>query len=178
MSCGSSKDNQASPTGGTIVAKPSVWGLPKNISTAVGKAGLPMFGAEQLAVHYHSHLDVIVDGQPITVPANIGIDQTAQKISPLHVHDERGVIHIESSSNGTFTLGQFFDEWGVVLSSTQLGENTNQGDKTVRAYVNGTLVTDDPRNIVLRPHEEIAMIYGSPNVPAQVPSTFQFSQGE
>src|SRR5882672_619347 len=93
--CGSKSNS--SPAPGTTVEKASVWSLPNNISGAVTQAGLPLFGNEQLAVHYHVHLDVLVDGQPITVPQGIGIDNTAQKISPLHTHDTTGVIHIESA---------------------------------------------------------------------------------
>ena len=69
----------------------------------------------------HAHLDVFVDGEPIAVPAGIGInidDPEVQRfkdpddsvgyggikrcrkpcISPLHTHDETGIIHTESAS--------------------------------------------------------------------------------
>ena len=48
----------------------------------------------------------------------------------LHVHADDGIIHIESpSTTQTFTLGQFFAEWGGPLSTTQVGPAT--GNVTV-----------------------------------------------
>src|SRR5262249_26867944 len=80
-----------------------------------------MLGQEELAVHYHAHLDVLVNGQPVPVPADLGIDEARRLISPLHTHDDTGVIHIESATNAPFTLGQFFAEWGQPLRATQVG---------------------------------------------------------
>src|SRR6266545_856835 len=72
------------------------WPAPANPAELVAAAGLPMLGEEGSALHIHTHLDVIVDGKPVTVPAQIGIDESTQKISPLHTHDTTGIIHIES----------------------------------------------------------------------------------
>ena len=45
----------------------------------------------------------------------------------LHTHAEDGIIHVESpSTTETFTLGQFFAEWGIPLSSTQVGPATGK----------------------------------------------------
>ncbi len=45
----------------------------------------------------------------------------------LHVHTTDGIVHIESPSKTQgFTLGQFFDIWGVPLSSTQVGPATGK----------------------------------------------------
>src|SRR5947209_3945435 len=72
------------------------WPAPSDPAARVAAAGLPMLGSEGSALHIHAHLDVIVDGRPVAVPALLGIDESAHQISPLHTHDETGVIHIES----------------------------------------------------------------------------------
>src|SRR5499433_3938616 len=100
---------------------PSSWPAPTDAYAAVQAAGLPMLGREELAVHHHAHLDVMVNGRSVPVPADIGIDEVRQLISPLHTHDDTGVIHIESAGEMPFTLGQFFAEWGQPLRATQVG---------------------------------------------------------
>jgi hypothetical protein len=32
--------------------------------------------------------------------------------SPLHTHDTSGIIHVESPTVRSFTLGEFVDLWG------------------------------------------------------------------
>src|SRR5262245_1461789 len=56
------------------------FGLPSDASAAAAQAGLPMLGQEHLNVHYHAHLDLVVRGQAVTVPAFIGIDRAKSKI--------------------------------------------------------------------------------------------------
>ncbi|MFD0328188.1 hypothetical protein ACFQZC_08120 [Streptacidiphilus monticola] len=89
------------------------WAVPADASVAVTSAGLPMLSTEGTVLHLHTHLDVYVDGKQVQVPAEIGIDQATQQISPLHSHDTSGVIHIESPEKKDFTLGQFLKEWQV-----------------------------------------------------------------
>src|SRR5262249_7959582 len=114
------------------------WGKPADASAAVAAAGLPMLGEEGNALHIHTHLDVIVNGSAVQVPAEIGIDEARQKISPLHSHDTSGVIHIESpDANASFTLGQYFTEWQVSVSADHIGGLTNDATHHLKAYVNG-----------------------------------------
>jgi len=61
-----------------------LWPAPTDPSARVAAAGLKLLDAEGTALHIHVHLDVIVSGKPITVPADLGIDLSARKISPLH----------------------------------------------------------------------------------------------
>ena len=118
---------------------------------------LPPNGNESF--HIHAHLAVYADGQPVEVPANIGFRDFEV---PMHTHDTRGVIHIEASQpSPAFTLGAFFDVWGVLFTDTQLGGYHTSGDKAVNAYVNGKKVTD-PARYVLRSHDDIVVGYGNP----------------
>jgi hypothetical protein len=153
------------------------WPAPADATAATKAAGLPMLGAEGTVEHIHAHLDVIVDGKAVTVPALIGIDEARGQISPLHTHDTTGVIHIESPVRGTFSLGQFLTEWQVSTATDHLGGLTATGDKQLRAYVNGKLASGDPAAIVMHAHDEIALVYGTTAEQRQVPSKYAFASG-
>lgn len=153
------------------------WPVPADASAAVAAAGLPMLGAEGTALHIHAHLDVIANGKPVTVPAEIGIDEAAQKISPLHTHDTTGVIHIESPTQAQFSLGQFFSEWQVSLSQNQVGGLKADATNQLKVYVNGKPITGDPAAVILHAHDEIAVVYGTAAQQQNPPSTYAFANG-
>jgi hypothetical protein len=154
------------------------WPVPADASGAVRAAGLPMLSSEGAVEHIHVHLDVIVGGQPVTVPAAVGIDQPAQKISPLHTHDTTGVVHIESPVKASFSLGQFFTEWQVSVGVDHLGGLKPAGGNQLHAYVNGTPYDGDPAAIIFHAHDEIALVYGTAEQQKNVPSSYTFPQGE
>jgi hypothetical protein len=154
------------------------WDAPADVSAAVAAAGLPMLGAEGTAVHIHAHLDIIVNGGAVQVPADIGVDEARQQISPLHSHDTTGVIHIESPTKpATFTLGQFFTEWRVSLSADHIGGLVADSTHHLKVYVNGTLHDGDPAGIVLAAHDEIAIVYGTDAQQSNIPHAYQWSNG-
>ena len=154
------------------------WDTPADTSAAVAAAGLPMLGEEGNAVHIHAHLDIIINGAPVQIPANIGIDEVRQRISPLHSHDTTGVIHIESpTAPATFTLGQFFTEWKIRLSGTCLNDVCATPDKTWRFSVNGKPYTGDPTAIQLAAHQEIAAVYGALPGGTAPPDHYDFPAG-
>ena len=135
--------------------------------------GLTTLPQEAVSTHYHSHLDVFVDGKKVNVPSLIGINAGAQYLTQLHTHDARGVIHVESpKTNDHFSLGQFVAEWGVFLNGRCLGSYCNG----LKWYLNGKRQTGDPQRYVLQPHDEIAIVIGKP--PAKIPSSYQFLAGE
>jgi hypothetical protein len=165
-----------SPTG-TATTQPGTWAAPLDAGAAAEKAGLPLLSREMLAVHYHAHLDVIVDGQHITVPAHIGIDTIRRAISPLHTHDTTGIVHIESAKNIPFTLGQFFTEWGQPLTTHQVGPKTISSGEALRVYHNGKPVAGDPAALKFQAHDEIAVWLGPSNATPHVPTSYQFRAG-
>jgi hypothetical protein len=135
--------------------------------------GLTTLPQEAVATHYHSHLDVFVDGKHVTVPKYVGINLGANYLTELHTHDTRGVIHIESpKSNDHFSLGQFVAEWGVFLNSRCIGAYCDG----LKWYLNGKLQTGNPQKYVLQPHDEVAIVVGKP--PAKIPSSYKFLGGE
>jgi hypothetical protein len=154
------------------------WSVPADASQAVAAAGLPMLGEEGSALHIHAHLDVIADGSPVQVPADIGIDAARQQISPLHTHDTTGVIHVESpDKSATFTLGQFFTEWQVSLSTDHIGGLAADDTHHLKVFINGTPQVGDPAGIVLSAHDEIAIVYGTDAQPVTVPSSYAWTNG-
>jgi hypothetical protein len=140
--------------------------------------GLPALAQEGTALHIHQHLDVSVDGRRVTVPAGIGIDELEGFISPLHTHDESGVIHVESPDVRTFTLGQFFAVWGVRLTPRCLGGYCTTGSRSLSVFVDGKRFSGDPRLLPLAEHEEIVVAYGTrAQLPRPIPARFDFAAG-
>jgi hypothetical protein len=161
-----------------VLEGPAPW--PANqagLAQRLDAAGLPtMTAMEQLAYHIHAHLDISVDGAPVTVPAQIGISDIG--IAVLHTHDPTGIIHIEAPAPRDYTLGEFFDVWGVRLTSSCIGGYCASGSSELRTYVNGKRVDGDPRAVVLNAHDEIVLAFGTTGqLPTPIPSSFDFPPG-
>jgi len=89
------------------------------------------------------------------------------------------VIHVESPTVRTYTLGQFFAVWGVRLTPSCLGGYCASGDRRLRVYVDGTPRRGDPTTLTLEPHQEIVVAFGTATqVPSPVPSAYRFPPGE
>src|SRR5204863_2260970 len=127
---------------------------PNNTDQAAARlAALDLPPAGSL-LHHHTDLLIYVNGQPATVPANVGLSSDVQ--SPLHTHTDKGTIHIESQdTNFQPVLGQFMDVWGVYFTKDCLGGDCASGDTKIRAYVNGQEWTGDPTQIPLNDQEVI-----------------------
>jgi hypothetical protein len=168
------------------------WPAPADALAFVRKAGLQPQLKESFTFHIHAHLDIYVNGRPVTVPAGMGINihdpgvrhstlpsggdayggiQICSKpcISPLHTHQPDGIVHIEDDRRRDYRLGQFFAEWGVNLDPSCVGGYCEPGAK-VAVFVDGKRHQGDPAGIVFENHEEIAVVIGSP--PDEIPSTY------
>jgi hypothetical protein len=155
-----------------------------NAATGQTVDGIQCQTNEQLVLHVHTHLTIFVNGKARVIPYGIGIPgfqavstaqgpfvQTGSCFYWLHVHANDGIIHIESpSTSQSFTLGQFFHEWGIPLSKTQVGQAT--GNVTVFFTAPGQqakLYTGNPNNIPLGNHYQIQLNVGTPIVaPVQI----------
>jgi hypothetical protein len=118
---------------------------------------------EQLATHFHTHLTILYKGQPVNVPASVGIQPTC--LYWLHTHDDSGIIHVEapkSEASRKFKLGDFFQVWGQPLNGKQVATiKLGSGDQ-LRAWVNGQPYTGDPANIPMASKEQIVLEIGPP----------------
>jgi len=169
----------------TLSTGPAPWLPPavvdngKNSAAYVAAAGLP-YKEEMLQVHYHAHLDVVIDGKATAVPPYVGFVVQGQKVAglaPLHTHDSSGIIHIENSVPATFLLGQFFVEWGVRLSPTCIGGYCADATHELAVFVGGKRYDGDPNKIVLSKHAEIAIEYGAKGKLPKPPSSYVFENG-
>ncbi|MDQ2968305.1 MAG: hypothetical protein M3R37_08320 [Actinomycetota bacterium] len=128
-------------------------------------------GHNDLVLHFHTHIDIFVNGKKVKIQALVGINPGAGYLTELHTHDDRGVIHIEAQKSRDFTVGQFFAEWAVYLDAHSIG-----GYSGMTWYLNGKQQTGNPETLVFKPHQEIAFVVGK--APAQIPSSYKFSPGE
>ena len=145
-------------------------------AAAVTIDGVQCNNMEQLVFHIHAHLDIFINGQPHTIPSQIGI--TGRCFYWLHTHDESGVIHIESPAARDYTLGQFFDIWNKTSRNNQIFGDIANGKNTPTVYVNGNKVSAgvNYKDIKLNAHDEIAIVYGKP--PNNIPSKYTFPEGD
>jgi hypothetical protein len=140
-------------------------------STANGGKGAPVdglscFPSVPQTVHIHSHLAVVLNGQLLAIPNNIGrVFATATQggcLYQLHNHDAGGRQHIEGPAPFTATLGNWFDIWGQPLARDNVGGITGL---PVVFYVtdNGvTVIHDgDPATIELKSHRLITIQIGT-----------------
>jgi hypothetical protein len=170
------------------------WPAPPDPLRLAVRAGLRPERKESLTFHVHAHLDVFVNGRRVFVPAGIGINikdpgvkvfttpdgskayggiELCAKpcISPLHTHDNTGILHTESATAVPNRLGQFFTEWGVRLGRACVGGYCRPSN--LEFFVNGNRYAGDPRAIALTNHKEIAIVIGTP--PKKIPKSADFS---
>jgi hypothetical protein len=142
---------------------------------AIGLDALPR---EALKLHIHQRMAVLVNGRFVPIPPGIGIDAKGKFITELHTHDASGIIHVESPVDRKFTLGQFFDVWGLRFSSRCLGGYCAKGRRQVMVWTNARRVRTDPRKIPLTERLSIVVAYGTPDsVPRPIPPHFPFPKG-
>lgn len=192
-----------------VIAAISFFIFKPSSTSAAQQPGDPIDGiscqAEMLNYHIHAHLTLYRNGKKAVLPQDVGIPFSAiiasnAAISPngqpyclywLHTHDTRGVVHIESPTQQTYTLGQFFDIWrktalwdaqGTLAASAGLHMDASFVDainsakaSDIHAFVGGKPVSDY-HNIPLTAHALITIELGTPVVP---PTThFAFGANE
>jgi len=130
-----------------------------------------------VADHIHAYLKIIIDGQEMQIPADIGIT-AAGNFSP-HTHDISGKLHIgEGLLAGTLQenrfvkLDDFFDVWRTTtsispggtnananFSATQLMDRVADATRSVFMTVNGVLNTEF-ENYIPHDNDRIVLSYG------------------
>jgi len=167
--------------------------------------GVQCQASESVVYHIHVALALYDNGNKVRVPAYVGIP-VSLKIntgvaagvgqSPnvclywLHTHDSSGVLHVESPTERTYTLGQFLDIWRntsvtdatggqskmVTVDSSYLTVLAKAPSHSIHAYVGGKAVQGSYRNVTLTAHKLITLEIGSP---LRTPLTsFAFPDGE
>jgi hypothetical protein len=128
-------------------------------TTSLQSTAVSHEGARE-AMHIHPHLEVMVNGNPILIPVNIGISPSLYKdhsldqyggmhgMAPLHTHGDDGTIHVESNVVRNYTLGEFLDIWGGLDIAGKRVKMTVDGDAEPLS---------DFRNHVFRDGEQIIL---------------------
>jgi hypothetical protein len=138
-------------------------------------AGKPIDGMtcgqmEGQVQHVHQYLEFVIDGRYYLPPESVGIvmdkarPQTVNCMYWAHTHTPDGVIHVESPTKETLTLGHLLDVWSVSSVSRMLLERTQAGPPA-RVIVDGKEYTGDLRAIPLRSHAMITIEYGATLMP-------------
>ncbi len=130
-------------------------------------AGQPVDGIrcdqmEGSLMHIHQHLTILDHGKPVTIPDDVGRPVIGQCFYWIHTHTPDGIIHIESPSFKTFTLGNFFDVWGEPLTKTDVAGAHPKKNERIVVWVNGSRYTGDPRGIQLSQHLDATIEVGPP----------------
>ena len=162
----------AGPEGVPIPAAPALIGTATK-ATGQQVDGIGCDTSEQTLFHIHAHLTIFVNGSARQVPAGIGIPGAQGQSTPngtfigsgtcfywLHTHAADGIIHIESPVQRSYTLGEFFNEWGQPLSAHQVGPASGK----VTALYNGQVYQGNPADIPLTKHAQIQLEVGAPLV--------------
>lgn len=161
------------PIGLKGTAKPGATASSSNFPTLAKVIdGIPC-NAENVTYHEHAHLEILDRGNPVTVPADIGIIANTC-LYWLHTHDASGEIHMEMPRYRPMTLGNVFDVWGQSLSRSRVAQVSVTGGETMRVYLNGKIDRGSPRTLTLHRHSLVTIEVGPPFKP---PSTFDF-QGD
>ncbi len=126
--------------------------------------------------HIHPFLTIIVDGQQVPIPTDVGITPTEQHYSP-HTHDATGKLHVGEGLNAgidqTFryvTVKDFFDVWRTVgangvtnpnarFDSTHLMDKVADATHSVFMTVNG-VANAEFESYIPEDNDQIVVSYG------------------
>ncbi|MBA3749465.1 MAG: hypothetical protein H0X03_00935 [Nitrosopumilus sp.] len=120
---------------------------------------------DPIIMHIHPKITLTIDGNKEVIPMNIGMSSVLWKdhsldkygmqampemamsgMAPLHTHDDTGLIHVESTINRNYTLGEFLNIWGSLDINNRVVNMTVNG----KPDSNGNFT-----NHILRDNEQI-----------------------
>jgi hypothetical protein len=142
--------------------------------------------AEMTQYHYHAALVMYMNGNKVDLPPQVGQPYNKQITAPgntclywMHTHSfdsTEGIVHIESPTQRTFTVGEFFDIWHYTAEWDLQSDTSYKSyvDPTfvnaarvaplsdIHTYVNGKPYSGDYRKIVFHAHDVITIELGKP----------------
>jgi hypothetical protein len=149
-------------SGGTIRFRPQAEALedrtaPAHLSTdnfLFTPINLDVAHGSGIAIHIHPHVTIFIDGQQQEIPANIGVNVSADTVLPVHTHDNTGTLHVESTdATREFHLQDLFAVWGQTFSSTKILGHAATVSMTVDGQPStafGDLILQDDQQIVIQ----------------------------
>lgn len=152
--------------------------LPADPGAQIRAAGLRELPEDAELTTTYAHVDVIINGFAVEVPAGIGTTPTGA--SPVSTPGTDGVVRIQTEVSEdpedtppTFTLGQLFTQWGVRLDKTCVATYCTDTSQQLLGMVNGQLV-GDPASIAFSDQDQIVVWYGPRDTNPQVPASYDF----
>lgn len=148
---------------GVVSAPKRSFRLPKRLPLVLAVIGLVVvltIGVSLLprpstGQHIHPRLSIVINGEPATIPAGIGL--SGQIVGSIHTHDSSGTIHVESREPKT--LGDFFRTWGQPFAADRVLNYVVDSTHSITMTVNG-----QPRSaferLVLEDNQVISIDYG------------------
>ena len=160
--------------------------FPKGVTASGGQGqliqGLPCTKLAKSSPSFgYVHLNLMVDGQQVAIPDNIGLvsqgnpgiaDAASRETGcsyPMLTSDTSGKIRIQTGNPTPYTLGQFFALWGQPLTPANVA---GYAGKPVKVFIKeGAALTEYSgalETLSLAPNREITIQIGS--APAQIPN--------
>lgn len=128
-----------------------------------------------LDAHIHADLQIVIEGQPVTIPADVGVDSSGI-IAFAHTHAADNELHLHGTDSlgnpaSYLTLGDFFEVWrtnagtpgnnpDAVFSATEIMGNVVDDQHAIRMFVNGAQV-DSYENYQIHDGDDIVISYTS-----------------
>ncbi len=116
----------------------------------------------QGAIHWHPVLEIVINGQKQTIPANLGASGTVHH--PIHTHDSSGELHYENNSPTleNMRLKYFFETvWNKRFDKECIFDYCNGVQGTVKMLVNG-VSNDEFESFIPKDGDRIRIEYSAP----------------
>ncbi len=126
------------------------------VSKTTGYVSLP-----NKPIHWHPNLEIIIKGEKVVIPANIGIGasyssspfyDSMMDMTNMHTHDDSGTLHWEvmmhAPTSQDMYLGNFFQVWEKTFNENCIFEFCNGPEGSMKMFVNSKLNNDFEKYIV------------------------------
>ncbi|MFB6725767.1 hypothetical protein ACFCV3_36685 [Kribbella sp. NPDC056345] len=105
----------AKPAAADLRTTAPPWDAPRDAVSYIDKAGFERLPLDFSGpAPYTLRLKVTLDGNPVQIPAGIGVDRVRAEQAAVHTHTTDGLVYVEAKTTAEHpTLAQFFTLWGL-----------------------------------------------------------------
>ncbi len=104
-------------------------------------------------IHVHPYLRILIDGQNVVIPGEVGFFNGGTCLEPIHTHDASGILHVElnaADKNQNFTLGDFFRIWSATPGMNTVSFNGTTHPVSFSSTNILGYMTDSTHRVVVR----------------------------
>lgn len=142
-----------------IVIANHLYGSAVHAPTYLGLQTVPCIDrTKPILQSYQFDIRIEENGQNVPVESTIGHDY-GNCLHAIHTDDASGGVRIESNYADNLTLGQFFDVWKKTFNDHQMDNLMVGNGHNLKVTVNGQSYMTNLRSILLKPNEQISVIY-------------------